>query len=70
MRMVIDRRDGDRAVLRADDGQELTVAVAELPKGVSDGSVLTVSLRTDVAATEDRTAQAREILNEILGTDA
>ncbi|MBI4142710.1 DUF3006 domain-containing protein [Candidatus Uhrbacteria bacterium] len=70
MRCTIDRLETDVAVLRNDDGQELAVPIAELPDGVGEGDVLEVRFGQDVEATDDRAARARDVLNEILGSES
>lgn len=67
MQCTVERLDDTRALLRVDDGQTLTVPRSELPASVREGDVLALHITTDA---EDRSTQARAILNELLsGTD-
>jgi len=63
---IIDRLEGDTAVLRFSDNQELRVALVLLPDNIKEGSVINVSLSGDEEETEQRQVQAKELLNQIL----
>ena len=65
MRLTIDRFQDDRAVLRTDAGQELFVPRGELSAHARVGDILTIRFDGDTA--DDRAAQTKDILNEILG---
>ncbi len=69
MKLVIDRFEGDRAVLRTNAGQELVVPRGEIPAHAHEGDVLAVSFGTDGGATDARTQRAKDVLNEILGNE-
>ncbi|MFA7286284.1 MAG: DUF3006 domain-containing protein [Patescibacteria group bacterium] len=69
MEATIDRFEGDDAILRTSDGQEIYWPSAELPDEAAEGSVLQLVVAVDGAATDDRRDQTRELLNEILNAD-
>lgn len=79
-RVVIDRIEGPRAVLVDDDGTSFEVERTLLPEGSREGVVLTVPsagpgplawerARVDPEATEERLAEAREVLGELRKRD-
>lgn len=70
MTIVIDHIKGERATLRTDDGSEFVVSTAELPTGAQEGDTCVIRLSRNVESVDARTAQAKEILNEILGDGA
>lgn len=64
---VIDRLEETKAVLKFDDGQTLIVDIDFLPEGVGEGKVLDFDLvGQNNRAEEDRSKQAKALLNEIL----
>ncbi len=63
---VVDRFEGDLAVLRFADDQELVVATAYLPQGSVEGVTVYVEVRGDTAATSDSLSEARSLLNDLL----
>lgn len=67
MNLTIALIDGDRATLRTEDGHELIVPTSELPTGVTVGTVLTVHF--DPIGSDARTRAAKDVLNEILGSE-
>lgn len=66
MSTVIDRLEGKKAVLKFIDGQTLIVPIEYLSESAGEGSVVKVKFGDDVAATDERTKQAKDMLNEIL----
>lgn len=68
--ITVDRFEGDMAVLKTDDGQELVWPRTELPRDAAVGSILTLALLTNIDLTQERTALAKTMLNEILGQGA
>ncbi len=65
--VTLDRFEGDTAVLRTDDGQELHWKKSELPADAKIGDVLSLALLTNTDLTQERTRFAKTVLNEILG---
>ncbi len=64
--VTVDRFEGEQAVLRLADGQELVVPVAALPTEAHEGSQFQLTL-SDSSATEAATrTRARELLSAIL----
>ena len=63
---VIDRLEGDLAVVKLTSGAELNWPVSELPKGVSAGSAVRLVLSPDESEQKVREQLAKTILNQIL----
>ena len=63
---VIDRVEGDKAVIKLDDGQQVIWPVSDLPEGLTEGNNLRLVIFTAQDDTREREALARQILNEIL----
>lgn len=66
---VLDRLEGDQAVIVIDSGQTLVWPAASLPEGAAAGSCLRLTLQTDQLAQQERTELAKAILKEILQAD-
>lgn len=70
---VIDRFEGDKALLIGDDnGDMLTVEASCLPEGAAEGDCLRLEggqWRLDLQATEDRKARARALFSRLTGKD-
>jgi len=64
---VVDRIEGDIAVLVGEDGQVYDVPLGWLPQGVREGNVLTRGLRVDRGETERRRSRARALLDKLMG---
>ena len=72
IRLSIDRFEGPRkqtAVLVSDDGQQLNVPKALLPKGARAGSVLAVTIELDEVATSEVAEKTRQVQEESKKTD-
>lgn len=67
VRFTIDHFTDTHAILRTDDAQELRVPIAELPEGAEEGGVLTFPFVVPPGSPNDRTQQAKDTLNELLG---
>jgi len=67
-RGVIDRIEGEQAVIVMEDGQRLLWPAGELPDGAAEGLavVLTLALATD-AETQRRRDQASALREQLLG---
>jgi len=63
---VVDRFEGDKAVVRLDDGQQVIWPVNDLPEGVSEGEAVRLVLYTAKDDEVEREELAKAILNEIL----
>lgn len=68
---IIDRIEGQKAVLSLDDGQKLIWPMEKLPANSAEGSVIKLIL-TDGGLTEEaaRNLLAKDILNEILDVES
>jgi len=63
---VIDRIEGQFAVLRGDNELEINWPKRNMPKGTSEGDVVVLSLKTLEDERAKREKTAKEILKEIL----
>lgn len=70
---VIDRFEGDKALLIGDDnGDMLTLEISLLPVGTAEGDCLRLEngqWSLDIKATEDRKAKARALFSRLTGKD-
>lgn len=64
---VIDRYEGDYAVLIFDDGQKLLWPKEQLPAGAREGVVVAIALTVDMRDTEQRSARLKSLLTDING---
>jgi len=62
---VIDRYEGDYAVLIFDDGQRLLWPREQLPAEVREGVAVAIALTVDLRDTEQRSAKLQSLLTEI-----
>jgi hypothetical protein len=68
LKAIIDRLEGDKAVLIMDaDGQALIWPRSELPEGSSEGDCLVISVGKDIAGTEKRRAESQDIIDRLTG---
>ena len=63
---TIDRFEGDVAVVRLDDGQELDVLKSELPAGLGAGARLALDFLHAAQDEAKKAEQARQLLNDLL----
>lgn len=67
---VIDRLEGEKAVIKIQDGQELLWPLNNLPTGLKEGSAVKIYL-SDLATEEIKQENlAKNILRQILKSDA
>lgn len=64
--VVIDRREGDWAILKFPGGQTVKIETDFLPEGAAEGAALDVFFSADKKATAERSAAAKDLLNELL----
>ena len=62
LRSVVDRYEGDCAVLVFDDGQRLLWPREQLPAGAKEGVAVTIALSVDLMETEQRSARLKGLL--------
>ena len=63
---VVDRIEGNKAVLKLDDGQSLFWSMDNWPVEASEGTVVKLVLMTDKDEEAEREKMAKAVLNEIL----
>jgi len=66
LKAVIDRFEGESAVIKLEDGQEIIWPKNDLPEDAKEGSALRLSVSTSQSDEEERTKLAKTLLNEIL----
>ena len=64
---VVDRYEGDYAVLVFDDGQRLLWPREQLPAEAREGVAVTIALTVDLMDTEQRSARLKGLLADITG---
>ena len=67
LRGVVDRYEGDYAVLVFDDGQRLLWPREQLPAEAREGVAVAVALTVDLIDTEQRSARLQGLLADING---
>jgi len=67
---VIDRFEGDKTVIKLDDGQQVIWPASDLPEGLTEGDNLRLVILTAEHEGEERERIAKQILNEILKDQA
>jgi len=66
IRGVVDRFEGKLAIIKTDDGQEISWPIKNLPEDCQEGSVIRLTLSTSKTDQEEREKIAKAILNEVL----
>lgn len=66
IKATIDRFEGEVAVIKTDDGQEILWPKKDLPEDAKEGSALRLNASTSQGDEEERTKLAKTLLNEIL----
>lgn len=64
--VVVDRREGDWAILKFPGGQTVKIETDLLPEGAAEGAALDVFFSADEKATRERSTTAKALLNELL----
>lgn len=67
-KLTIDRLEGDKAVLKTEDGQSIIWPKNTLPKDAREGMVLNFNITDDEKEEKNDRQLAKDILNEILDT--
>lgn len=63
---AVDRFEGDLAIVKLDDGQEILWPEEKLPSGVSEGSVIKLKIFSSISEEKEREKLAKAVLSEIL----
>lgn len=66
VKLIIDRFEGDKAVLKADDGDSIIWPKDKLPAGAKEGVILNFNVKSDSEAEKEKREIAKEMLNEIM----
>lgn len=66
IKAVIDRLEGEFAVIKTEDEQEILWPVKYLPEDAKEGTAIRLFLSTSKTEEEERTKLAKTLLNEIL----
>jgi hypothetical protein len=67
LRGVVDRYEGNHAVLVFDDGQRLLWPREQLPAGAREGVTVAIAMTVDLADTEQRSTRLKGLLADING---
>jgi hypothetical protein len=67
LRGIVDRYEGDYAVLIFDDGQRLLWPREQLPAGATESVAIAIALTTDLMDTKQRSARLKGLLADING---
>ncbi|MEI6627219.1 MAG: DUF3006 domain-containing protein [bacterium] len=65
---IIDRFEGNKAVIVIDDNQIINWPADKLPKGSAEGSAVRIFIKANPVMEAEKVATAKAILNEILNT--
>ena len=68
IKIIIDRFEGEKAVLKTDDGHSVIWPKNKLPAGIKEGVILNFNIADDGETEKGKRNLAKEILNEIIGT--
>lgn len=63
---TIDRFEGDFAVVRLDDGQEISISSNDLPAGAVEGSRLAIKILKSSDDEASKVEESRQLLNDLL----
>ncbi|MFH1428034.1 MAG: DUF3006 domain-containing protein [Patescibacteria group bacterium] len=66
IKIVIDRFENDKAVLKTEDGQTIIWPKAKLPSDSKEGAVLNFIISSNQQTEDEKKEMAKNILNEIL----
>lgn len=66
IKFTIDRFEGDKAVMRAEDGTVVSWPKNKLPDSAHEGSVLFFNIKNKEELEKENKGLAKKILNEIL----
>lgn len=66
IQITIDRFEGDKAILKTNEGETIIWSKNKLPIEAKEGSVLNFKITSDLEEEKEKKALAKEILNEIL----
>jgi hypothetical protein len=66
LKAVIDRFEGESAVIKTDNGQEIIWPKNNLPEDAKEGAAVRLNLSTSKTDEEERAKIAKTLLNEIL----
>lgn len=69
IKLTIDRFEGDKAVLKTEDGDTIVWPKNKLPIDTHESKVLNFNILNDEETEKDKKELAKEILNEILNVD-
>jgi len=66
LKLIIDRFEGDKAVILSPDGANFVWPADKLPAGAREGSALFLEIELDEETAANKKREARELLNELL----
>lgn len=66
IKLTIDRFEGDKAVLKTNDGLTVLWPKNKLPENSKEGSLINFTINKDLETEDEKRILAKNILNEIL----
>lgn len=63
--LIIDRFEGDWAIIEYEDGKTFQIPKKLLPKGISEGAVIRIAFYEDEDATAERRKKVDKLLDEL-----
>ncbi|MCK4553724.1 DUF3006 domain-containing protein [Candidatus Parcubacteria bacterium] len=66
IKITIDRFEGNKAVLKTEDNNEIIWPKGKLPEQAREGMILNFNITDDAQAEKEKKELAKDILNEIL----
>lgn len=67
--LIVDRFEGDQAVLKSSDGFSVLWPKNKLPVDIKEGSALTIAITGEKGKEADSRQLAKDILNEIVNPE-
>lgn len=66
LKAVLEKCEGEIAILKTEDGQKISWPKKDLPAGLKIGYWFKLVIKTEEVSREEKEAQAKSLLNEIL----
>ncbi|MFA6171236.1 MAG: DUF3006 family protein [Patescibacteria group bacterium] len=66
---IIDRFEGEEAILKTEDGKETVAFPRRLLPAANEGAMINFDLKTLKEAEEEKRKKAKDVLNEILNLE-
>ncbi len=70
IKAIVDRIEGEKAILKTGDGDSIIWPIEKLPKGIKESAALSLEINTDEDYANKQKKLAKEIINELLDTSS